>query len=102
MSERRRQPRSGLSLRAAEHVGGARRELLLSQLGAGGFFVAEPACARRPGELVVIELDDAGAPAGLRLTGEVAHVSELGFGVRITRADWDRLRALLDRAASGR
>lgn len=98
MSERRRQAREGISLRALQHLGSRRVERCLSQVGAGGFFVEDPGGAARPGELVVMELAE--GEEGLRVTGEVVHVSERGFGVRITRADWDRLRALLARHAA--
>jgi hypothetical protein len=96
VSERRRRARSGINLRALQHLGSRQLERCLSQVGAGGFFVEDPGGAARPGELVVMELAD-GDQGGLRVTGEIVHVSERGFGVRITRADWDRLRALLAR-----
>jgi hypothetical protein len=80
---------------AIQELGARRVERQVSQLGASGFFVEDQGTRAQTGELVVMEF--AVAEQGpLRVTGEVAHVEDGGFGVRVTRADWARLSLLLE------
>ena len=93
MSERRRYPRSGVRLQAVEHRGNERVPRTVTNLGAGGFFIEETDAAARPGELRVVEFS--ARDGAFRVTAEVAYVTTEGVGVRVTRADWERLSALL-------
>ena len=93
MSERRRYPRSALRLQAVEHRGNERVPRTVTNLGAGGFFVEEAGAAARLGELRVVEFS--GRDGAFRVTVEVAYVTTEGVGVRVTRADWERLSKLL-------
>jgi len=93
VTERRRYPRSTRRLQAVQHLGNQRLPRTVSRVGPGGFFVEAPGTAVQPRELVVMEFAEGDAP--FRVTGEVAYLDEQGFGVRITRADWERLSRLL-------
>ena len=93
MTERRRYPRRGVRLQAVEHRGNERVPRTVTNLGAGGFFIEEPDAVARPGELRVVEFG--GGDGAFRVTVEVAYVTTEGVGVRVTRADWERLSKLL-------
>jgi hypothetical protein len=80
-------------LRAVEHRGNERLPRVVTNLGAGGFFIEETDAAARPGELRVVELS--GRSGVFRVTAEVVYVTTEGVGVRVTRADWERLSELL-------
>ena len=93
--ERRRLPRSQARLAVVELRGNQRVPRTASRFGVGGFFLELPVAEVVVGQLVVVEF---AAPDGpLRVTGEVVYVSDAGAGVRMTRVDWRRLQALLDR-----
>jgi hypothetical protein len=92
VSERRRYPRTTGRVSAVQHVGNQRLQRTVGRLGPGGFFV-EAKDPAKAGELVVMEFAD--GDTLFRVTGEVAYVDAQGFGVRITRADWERLSRLL-------
>jgi len=89
--ERRRYPRSAVRLEAIQRVANRAFPRVVSNISSGGFFLEGAAAAL--GELLVVEFPEEAGP--LRVTGEVAYVSERGVGVRITRADWRRLSRLL-------
>jgi len=91
-TERRRYPRSPVVLEAVQEIGGRRVPRRVASPGSGGFFVEDEGTTVRLGDLVVLVFD--GPDGAFRVTGEVAYVTERGFGVRVTRADWRRLSAL--------
>jgi hypothetical protein len=91
--ERRRYPRSTVRLQAVEHRGNERLPRMVTSLSAGGFFVEEAGAAARLGELRVVEFSGRGG--AFRVTAEVVYVTAEGVGMRVTRADWERLWDLL-------
>jgi hypothetical protein len=97
--ERRRFPRGGGSVMAHHRIGNRRFPRKVMELSTGGMFLCWPGARVKLGEPVVLEFD---LPDGevLKVTAEVVHVTakqegEEGVGLRVTRADWERLRRLV-------
>lgn len=102
--ERRRFPRGGGSVTVHHRVGNRRIPRRVMELSTGGMFLCWRGAGVKLGDPVVLELD---LPDGevLKVTAEVVHVSvkrggEEGVGLRVTRADWQRLRRVVGWAGS--
>lgn len=91
--DQRRYPRSQARLTGTQIIGSRRLPREVTNISGGGFFIAAVWEAARTGELVVVEFADTAGP--FLVTGEVAYITETGFGVRATRADWRRLNELI-------
>jgi len=94
-ADQRRYPRTAAQIEGFQRVGNSRLPRKLTNISDGGFFISEAGAGARVGELVVLELSD--GEGAFCVTGEVTYVSSAGFGVRATRADWDRFNRLIQR-----